>query len=90
MITGLFSALPPGRRADPDLAAWRYRPIGDANRFFSLHYLLPLCRGGIILHIWALHIPGSGNPTGRCEGRQDTIPFHPYYTAKDGFGAGIA
>ncbi|MDQ8033374.1 MAG: hypothetical protein REJ50_15275, partial [Bordetella sp.] len=35
------------------------------NRFFSLHYLLPfVIAGAVILHIWALHIPGSSNPTG--------------------------
>src|ERR1044072_114124 len=61
------------------------------NRFFSLHYLLPFVIAGvIILHIWALHIPGSGNPTGvDVKAPQDTIPFHPYYTAKDGFGLGV-
>jgi ubiquinol-cytochrome c reductase cytochrome b subunit len=46
--------------------------------------------GVIVLHIWALHIPGSNNPTGvDVKGEQDTVPFHPYYTAKDGFGLGI-
>ncbi|MBU1825908.1 MAG: cytochrome b N-terminal domain-containing protein, partial [Alphaproteobacteria bacterium] len=61
------------------------------NRFFSLHYLLPfVILGVIILHIWALHIPGSNNPTGiEVKDEQDTVPFHPYYTAKDGFGLGI-
>ncbi len=35
------------------------------TRFFSLHYLLPFVIAGVvILHIWALHIPGSSNPTG--------------------------
>jgi ubiquinol-cytochrome c reductase cytochrome b subunit len=43
--------------------------------------------GVIVLHIWALHIPGSNNPTGvDVKGPQDTVPVHPYYTAKDGFG----
>src|SRR3546814_1303279 len=46
--------------------------------------------GVVILHIWALHIPGSNNPTGvEVKGPQDTLPFHPYYTAKDGFGLGV-
>ncbi len=56
--------------------------------FFSLHYLLPfVILGVIILHIWALHIPGSSNPTGvEVKSEQDTVPFHPYYTAKDGVG----
>ncbi len=35
------------------------------NRFFSLHYLLPFVIAGVvILHIWALHVPGNNNPTG--------------------------
>jgi ubiquinol-cytochrome c reductase cytochrome b subunit len=56
-----------------------------------LHYLLPFVIAGVvILHIWALHIPGSSNPTGvEVKGPQDTVPFHPFYTAKDGFGLGI-
>jgi ubiquinol-cytochrome c reductase cytochrome b subunit len=44
----------------------------------------------VILHIWALHIPGSTNPTGvEVKQESDTVPFHPYYTAKDGFGLGV-
>jgi len=58
------------------------------QRFFSLHYLLPfVIVGVVILHIWALHIPGSNNPLGiDAKGPGDKIPFHPYYTAKDAFG----
>jgi hypothetical protein len=38
------------------------------------------------LHIWALHVPGNNNPTGvSVKSSQDTVPFHPYYTMKDGF-----
>jgi ubiquinol-cytochrome c reductase cytochrome b subunit len=61
------------------------------TRFFSLHYLLPfIIAAVVILHIWALHIPGSGNPTGvDVKDEKDTLPFHPFYTAKDGFGAGV-
>ncbi len=61
------------------------------NRFFSLHYLLPFVLVGVvILHIWALHIPGSTNPLGiDAKGPHDKIPFHPYYTAKDAFGLGV-
>jgi ubiquinol-cytochrome c reductase cytochrome b subunit len=57
------------------------------NRFFSLHYLIPfLIFGVVILHIWALHVPGNNNPVGiSVKGKQDTVPFHPYYTVKDGF-----
>ena len=61
------------------------------NRFFSLHYLLPfVILGTVILKVWAMHIPGSSNPTGvAVQGPQDTIPFHPYFTTKDLFGLGV-
>ena len=58
------------------------------QRFFSLHYLLPfIIAGVVILHIWALHVPGNGNPAGVDvkDVKKDTVPFHPYYTVKDGF-----
>ncbi len=92
VITGFFSAIPV---VGDWIRVWLlggYAPDDAAlNRFFSLHYLLPFVIAGvIILHIWALHIPGSNNPTGvEVKGEQDTIPFHPYYTAKDGFGVGV-
>ncbi|GAA0321306.1 cytochrome b N-terminal domain-containing protein [Sphingomonas oligophenolica] len=92
VITGFFSAIP---LVGDTIRVWLlggYAP-GEAalNRFFSLHYLLPFVIAAvIILHIWALHIPGSNNPTGvEVKGEQDTVPFHPYYTAKDGFGLGV-
>ncbi|MBB5687915.1 cytochrome b/b6 [Roseomonas alkaliterrae] len=58
------------------------------NRFFSLHYLLPFVIVGVVfLHVVALHITGSNNPLGiEPKGPKDTLPFHPYYTAKDSFG----
>ncbi|PZO74153.1 MAG: cytochrome b [Sphingomonas taxi] len=92
VITGFFSAIP---LVGDTIRIWLlggFAPDNAAlNRFFSLHYLLPFVIAGvIILHIWALHIPGSNNPTGvDVKGEQDTVPFHPYYTAKDGFGLGI-
>ncbi|GAA0457386.1 MULTISPECIES: cytochrome b [Sphingomonas] len=92
VITGFFSAIP---GIGETIRIWLlggYAPDNAAlNRFFSLHYLLPfVILGVIILHIWALHIPGSGNPTGvEVKSEQDTVPFHPYYTAKDGFGLGV-
>jgi ubiquinol-cytochrome c reductase cytochrome b subunit len=60
------------------------------SRFFALHYLMPfLIAGVVILHIWALHVPGNNNPVGvlipQDLQRRDTVPFHPYYTVKDGF-----
>ena len=58
------------------------------NRFFSLHYLLPFVLTGVIfLHVAALHVVGSNNPLGiDVKTPQDTVPFHPYYTAKDSVG----
>ncbi|MDP3494196.1 MAG: cytochrome b/b6, partial [Hyphomonadaceae bacterium] len=43
--------------------------------------------GVVVLHIWALHVPGNNNPTGVSvkDVKKDTLPFHPYYTVKDGF-----
>ncbi|WP_294290636.1 cytochrome b N-terminal domain-containing protein [uncultured Sphingomonas sp.] len=92
VITGFFSAIP---LVGETIRIWLlggYAPDAAAlNRFFSLHYLLPfVILGVVILHIWALHIPGSNNPTGvEVKDEQDTVPFHPYYTAKDGFGLGV-
>jgi ubiquinol-cytochrome c reductase cytochrome b subunit len=61
------------------------------NRFFSLHYLLPfMIAGVVVLHLWALHVPGNGNPAGvNVKSEKDTIPFHPYYTVKDGFAIAV-
>ena len=57
------------------------------NRLYSLHYLFPFVIAGVVvLHIWALHIPGNNNPIGiDVKTARDTVPFHPYYTIKDGF-----
>ena len=92
VITGFFSAIPVVGESIRIWLLGGFAPDDAAlNRFFSLHYLLPfVIFGVIILHIWALHIPGSNNPTGvEVKGEQDTVPFHPYYTAKDGFGLGV-
>ena len=61
------------------------------NRFFSLHYLLPfMIFGVVVLHVWALHVPGNNNPTGiEVKSKADTLPFHPYYTVKDGFAIAV-
>lgn len=61
------------------------------KKFFALHYVLPFVIVGVVfLHVWALHVSGSNNPTGLdVKGPQDTIPFHPYYTMKDLFGLSV-
>jgi len=92
VITGLFGAIP---LVGEPLQIWLlggFAPDNAAlNRFFSLHFLLPfVIAGAVILHIWALHLPGSSNPTGvEVKTESDTLPFHPYFTAKDGFGLGV-
>jgi quinol-cytochrome oxidoreductase complex cytochrome b subunit len=89
VITGLFGAIP---LIGEGLQTWILGgpSIGNQTlqRFFSLHYLLPfMIAGAVILHIWALHVPGNNNPTGVevQDVEKDTVPFHPYYTVKDGF-----
>jgi ubiquinol-cytochrome c reductase cytochrome b subunit len=85
VITGLFEAIPLIGKPIQELLLGGFAPDNAAlNRFFSLHYLLPfVIVGVVILHIWALHIPGSTNPTGvDVKGPQDTVPFHPYYTPR--------
>ena len=60
-------------------------------RFYALHYLLPFVLFGVVfIHLWALHHRKSNNPLGiDIKSKKDTIPFHPYYTAKDSFGVGV-
>lgn len=89
VITSLFGAIP---LVGESLQTWILGgpSIGNQTlqRFFSLHYLLPFMIAAIvILHIWALHVPGNNNPTGVevQDVEKDTVPFHPYYTVKDAF-----
>ena len=90
VITSLFSAIPV--IGDPiKTLLWGGFSVDNPtlNRFYALHYLLPfLIAGVVVLHIWALHVPGNNNPTGVevKNVEKDTVPFHPYYTVKDGFG----
>ena len=69
------------------------------QRFFSFHVVvMPLVMIGLVyLHLAALHTVGSNNPDGidikksksSSSKIKDTIPFHPYYTVKDIFGAAV-
>ena len=92
VITNLFSVIPLVGE-EVTLWLWGGFSVGSptVQRFFSLHYLLPFVTAGIIIfHIWALHVHGSSNPLGiNVKGPQDTVPFHPYYTAKDAVGFGV-
>ena len=92
VITELFGALP---LIGGPITEWLWGgfAVGNTtlNRFFSLHYLIPFLIAGVVgLHIWALHVPGNNNPTGlSVKSSNDTLPFHPYYTVKDGFAIAV-
>jgi len=92
VITNLLGALPVIGDA---ITTWLWGGFAvddpTLNRFFSLHYLLPFMIAGVVgLHIWALHVPGNNNPTGvNVKSKEDTVPFHPYYTVKDAFAIGV-
>ncbi|MCY4038272.1 MAG: cytochrome b N-terminal domain-containing protein [Hyphomicrobiales bacterium] len=89
VITNLFSSIP---LVGDEIVSWLWGgfAVGNPtlNRFFALHYLLPFVIVGVVLlHVWSLHVSGNGNPTGLDVKKVDkeTVPFHPYYTVKDGF-----
>src|SRR4029077_9878359 len=92
VITNLFSAIP---WVGDHIVTWLWGGFSvdnpTLNRFFSLHYLLPFVIVGVVgLHVVALHVHGSNNPTGiDPKGPPDTGPFPPYYTMKDGFGVAV-
>jgi len=88
VITNFFSAIPVVGDSIKTLLVGGFAVDNPTlNRFFSLHYLLPFMIAGVVgLHIWALHVPGNGNPTGvEVKSKADTVPFHPYLTMKDLF-----
>lgn len=92
VITNLFSAIP---FVGENIVQWLWGGFSIGNptlqRFFSLHYLFPfLIVGVVFLHLVALHQHGSNNPLGiDVKKKEDTVPFHPYYTAKDLLGLGV-
>ncbi len=91
VITNLFSAIPV---IGSSIVSWILGGFSVANptlnRFFALHYLLPfIIFFFVLLHVWALHMHGSNNPTGLDLKDKDKIPFHPYYTIKDLFSFGF-
>ncbi len=102
VIISLFGALPVIGGSLVEWIMGDYLP-GDAtlNRFFALHVIaLPLVLLLlVVLHLGALHEVGSNNPDGveikkgpkgnrwSPTAPKDGIPFHPYYTVKDLFGA---
>ena len=100
VIISLFAAIP---YIGEGLAEWIRGDfvVSDATltRFFAFHVILvPLLLLGLVfVHLVALHKVGSNNPDGieikenkKEDGTpKDGIPFHPYYSVKDLFGAGV-
>ena len=101
VIVNLFGAIP---FVGEDLSLWIRGDyvVSDAtlNRFFALHVIaIPLVLLGLVVaHLIALHETGSNNPEGveikkhidpKTGHPLDGIPFHPYYTVKDAFGAAV-
>ena len=87
VITNLFSAIP---LVGESIVTWLWGGFAVDNptltRFFSLHYLMPfIIFGLVVLHIWALHVPGNNNPIGIDikKPSKDTVPFSPYIVVKD-------
>lgn len=87
VITNLLSAVP---YIGKDLVEWLwggYR-VNNAtlNRFFALHYLIPLVIAVLVIrHLIFLHERGSSNPIG-IKSSGIRIPFHLFYTYKDIIG----
>ena len=96
VITNLFSSfdsIVPGLGTAVVEWVWGGFAVGNPtlNRLFSLHYLFPfMIVGVVLLHIWALHIPGNNNPTGiEVKAKNEALSFHPYYTVKDAFALSV-
>jgi len=92
VITGFFGAIP---MVGESLQQWLLGGYSVGNptlqRFFSLHYLLPFIIAALVgLHIWAVHHVGQNNPIGvEPKTKEDTLPFHPFYTMKDAFAIAV-
>jgi len=74
VITTLFSAIP---FVGESVQTWLWGGFSvdnpTLNRMFSLHFLLPfLIVGVVFLHVVALHITGSNNPTGVSQSPRTT------------------
>ena len=86
VITNLFSVVPV---VGEGLKTWLLGDytVGNAtlNRFFALHYVLPFVIFGVVgLHVAAVHVHGSNNPSGvEIKSKKDTVNFFPYMLLKD-------
>ena len=87
VITNFVSAIP---YIGNDVVQWIWGGFSVSNatlnRFFSLHYLFPFVLALLaIIHVVLLHEGGSNSPIG-LNSNSDKVPFHSYFSAKDGYG----
>ncbi|PIM97124.1 cytochrome b [Handroanthus impetiginosus] len=84
VITSIISAIPyVGKRVTQWV--WGNFSVSQPtlNRFFSLHYLIPIIiMLMVIIHLILLHQKGSSNPTGTVT-NYDKMKFFPYFLVKD-------
>ncbi len=92
VITNIFGAIPV---VGPPITTWLWGGFAvddpTLNRFYSLHYLLPF-----VIAAWWCCTSGrctcpatTTRPASNVKDKTDTVPFHPYYTVKDGFGLSV-
>lgn len=84
VITRIISAIP---YVGKEVTQWLWGNFSVSqptlNRFFSLHFLLPLVIAALVLvHLILLHETGSSNPTG-TNTQYDKIKFFKIYLIKD-------
>nr|ATC73019.1 cytochrome b [Balclutha sp. EMHAU-2015-Zz052711] len=87
VITNLLSAFP---YIGTTMVNWIWGGFSVSNatlsRFFSLHFMLPfVILMMVVIHLFFLHLTGSGNPIG-VNSNLDKIPFHPFFSIKDIMG----
>lgn len=84
VITGVISAIP---IVGNDLVTWIWGGPSVSqptlNRFFSLHFILPIIITVIVIvHLVLLHEKGSSNPS-NTQTNADKVKFNPILTVKD-------
>jgi len=87
VITNIVGAIP---TLGPRVVQWLWGgfAVGNPtlNRFFSLHYILPIIIAALsFIHLVLLHLRGSTNPVGTFVNNAK-IPFYPYFVLKDALG----
>lgn len=93
VITGAMAGLPV---VGPTLS---HLVLGDTHlgdvflhRLFVVHFATAFAIVGIVVvHVACVHVAAPNDPDGRDpRSPRETVPFHPYFTAKDLFGLALA